>query len=484
MFLPRLTDEGRQLIYDYNDNFVRGQFLHYGVDWDEEELVGCGVALLQQKLKAGELDRVPEHTQDLKTKMHQDWLHRLTVEDLAQFPDFVLPKYFLDAHGRPSSATMKVLNLKVVNIRFAFKESRDINKLRESAKKIGLYELVTAYDRVTKTLHLGWSQEDVHNALGISNEGDDDEDSDNDVPRPTAAAKASKSQGSKTKSVTSKASSATGKNGNTECSPVGKYEITCEEVENQWPDAAMGMSMKISACKEAPGIFEAVFQFGVYEGMMVIGSNETDLYKYCKDLDRKAKAYESDSDSSNVSSDDGSIQDDNEDENEDEEEGFRPSVGSGSKRGAPAKRGRPPKKVAIATTENQRRPRGRPPKKAAIEGTESQRRPRGRPPKNANAAKRTTKPVNYFIRLRCRETDSHIYPGVLKGTLTFKGTSFESFTLVVTDSFHAIGNKGVFKGSRFEVAPRSLICDDVDGKWEDYFERRYEAERRGRWGGG
>lgn len=55
MFLPHMTDAGRQLIYDHNEHFVRGQFHHYGVMFHEVEFVGCGVGLLQKKLKVGEV---------------------------------------------------------------------------------------------------------------------------------------------------------------------------------------------------------------------------------------------------------------------------------------------------------------------------------------------------------------------------------------------------------------------------------------------
>ena len=87
MFLPSLTAEGqKQIRQSYDDNFVRGQLKHYGVDFDEEEISGCGTLLMKKVLQAGKCDKVPDHIAALREQMHAEWLNKMSPGDLSGQP--------------------------------------------------------------------------------------------------------------------------------------------------------------------------------------------------------------------------------------------------------------------------------------------------------------------------------------------------------------------------------------------------------------
>ncbi len=51
MFLPTVTREGRrQLDTSSGASFVQGQLIHYGVQFDESNISGCGTLLMKKVL--------------------------------------------------------------------------------------------------------------------------------------------------------------------------------------------------------------------------------------------------------------------------------------------------------------------------------------------------------------------------------------------------------------------------------------------------
>lgn len=200
------------------------------------------------------------YIQDLATSMHAEWLHNLTMEELAEFPDFILPKYFLDEHGRASVTKMKVLGLDVVSVPFPRDDSRGIIQIRKSADKINLYHLVTVHEDLAKEIiHLGWSEQAVFSVL----RNEEEDKSHDELIQPltiTNANRPSKTRADDHGAATTP--SAGNKNKIKEYSPVGTYTITCKALQRKWLLQTTNMSMKISAVEEAPGILEAVFHFG------------------------------------------------------------------------------------------------------------------------------------------------------------------------------------------------------------------------------
>lgn len=59
MFLPGLTREANRVLRD-KYYFVKGQFQHYGVEYDESEFHGNGTNLLKKMLCAGKVSIVLE----------------------------------------------------------------------------------------------------------------------------------------------------------------------------------------------------------------------------------------------------------------------------------------------------------------------------------------------------------------------------------------------------------------------------------------
>ncbi|KAI2625529.1 hypothetical protein GGS21DRAFT_306733 [Xylaria nigripes] len=126
------------------------------------------------------------------------------------------------------------------------------------------------------------------------------------------------------------------KNGNMTYSPIGTYIIDCKEIERNWPEMA-DMRFKVRATDET-GIFEASFDFGVVEGVMVLATDKKNLEGY---------RFQQRND----------IDDIREDEMDDEEDGNargRPN----SKRKGPASRtrrqGRPSKKAKTPTSKSRK----------------------------------------------------------------------------------------------------------------------------------
>ncbi|RYO79484.1 hypothetical protein DL762_008142 [Monosporascus cannonballus] len=164
-------------------------------------------------------------------------------------------------------------------------------------------------------------------------------------------------------------------------SPVGQYIIDCEEIESNWPDLAEDMTLAIHATP-TPGIYQASFDFGVIEGIMMMSCDESILDRFCAQ-------QEHDDDSDNGDDDEEDSQDENTDE----------KTAVGSKRKATASK-------AKATSG---RPRGRPPKKAKAAGASKLRK--------------------YFLRLKSRDADTgEVHPRAEKGTIKFSGQDLSSFT--------------------------------------------------------
>ncbi|KAL3453811.1 hypothetical protein BJX65DRAFT_301627 [Aspergillus insuetus] len=150
-------------------------------------------------------------------------------------------------------------------------------------------------------------------------------------------------------------------------SPVGSFIVDCQEIERNWPDLVEDLSLDVHDTDE-PGVFQACFDFGILEGVMIIGKDSAMVEQYCSPADDDDEGYS--------------------DENgwdEDEDEDERHTIGS--KREASAQPARGSKKAKA-----------------------------GRPPSHT-----------YHIRLRCRENEGQIYSDADVGTIKFKDGNLTSF---------------------------------------------------------
>jgi len=279
--------------------------------------------------------------------------------------------------------------------------------------------------------------------------------------------------------------------------PVGEYTIECKEIEDGWGDdshssSADNLTMSIFETLTC-GIYQADFDFGVVEGIMMLGADEGALERYCEE-DHEELSSDDDDDDDSDSDDSDSVDDDDDSENnvDEKEEDWAflfnrkgssstgiTSAGNDKKRKAAA-----PPPVPVNTTT--KRKVGRPPllKKAKITDTDTTtttKRRVGRPRKNVEAAaagtakKKTTRTL-YHVRLKSRDTGTgEISPDANDGIIKFDGRGgCLSFKGEV--SVDGIGDGVEFKGRK--VADTAKTSNET---WSDYSWDAYERERAGRW---
>ncbi|KAL5341747.1 hypothetical protein BJX70DRAFT_395480 [Aspergillus crustosus] len=198
-------------------------------------------------------------------------------------------------------------------------------------------------------------------------------------------------------------------------SPVGGYVVDCKYIQEQWPGQADDLSLDIHETAE-PDVFQASFDFGILEGVMIISTDAAKLEQYADQADRRGGYLDEEE------------YDSEEDEEDEDEEGQRPSVGS---------------KMKAATPQ----------------------RGRGRP-KKANTEK--PQPLTYQLKSRCRELEGQIYSQPDDGTLKFK-KGLASF--VGNASLPACGDLS-FTARKVSDKPSGRLK-----KWSDYSEDQYEMER-------
>jgi hypothetical protein len=419
MFLPKLTPEGRrQLNAGYSDNFVRGQLKHYGVQFDESEISGNGTLLMKKVLQAGKCDKVPDHISELREQMHTEWLNKRTPEQLSNHPEWVIERYFLSSGRLDHTKTTTV-----VGIPLPQHSSYRASQMHEAASKVTGLHQATGLGPKTQTIFMGWDSVAVGKAA-----------------KSHAAKEAKELQAAENEREDERAEIHTDylntlkrKKSLRTYSPVGSYIIDCKQIEGEWPDRAGDLSLDIRQTKE-PNVFEASFDFGVLEGVMIISAEKDALEQYCSQLDREAE-----SDGDEVEEGDWSEEEDEDREKievEDKVENDRKPT-TGSKRRAEALRGHSP------------------------------------PPKKSKA--RAAQPRIYLLKLKCRETGEGVIQSTEeRGTIKFKDENLASF--IGKANLPCVGQGVPFTARKISDAP---ACPG--NSWADYSERAYEYARVRRW---
>ena len=407
MFLPKLTPEGRKCLNaGYSDYFVRGQLKHYGILFDEREFSGNGTLLLKKVLQAGKCDKVPDHISELREQMHAQWINKRTPEQLYHSPEWFVEKYFLSS-GRPDhTKTTTVVGMPLD--RFS---SYRAGQVREAASNVTGLHQETGFGPKTQTVFMGWDPVAVskaargHAAKEAKQQQAAENERENDRAQAhtnyLASLKRKKSpKGPKTHSL------------------VGSYIVRCKEIEEQWPDQADDLNLDISQSDE-PGIFEASFEFGVLEGVMIISAEEDALERYCSQLDREAEPEW-----------------DEEDDDEYETESARKPT-TGSKRKAEAPQGQ------------------------------------GRPTKKSNSG--AVQPHTYLLKLKCRETgEGEIQYTAQKGSLRFRDKTLTSF--IGKADLPCVGQGVPFSGRKISDVPTQS-----GNEWADYSESAHGYANVRRW---
>ncbi|KAF7176372.1 hypothetical protein CNMCM7691_002501 [Aspergillus felis] len=371
MFLPKLSREGQKALRD-NFDFVRAQLKHYGVQFEEREFTGQGTALMKAALQAGKCDQVPDHIMKLQQQMHAEWISERTPEQLASNPDWVMQ-----------------------------------NKIT------GLHHM-RAFGPKTQVIFMGWdrgsvgkaaNQHPVEEARRLQDEEDERE---NERERLHMDYLNSRSQ--QTENVT----------------PVGNYIVDCETIEREFPDMADDLSLDIHRT-DTPGVFQADFNFGVLEGVMIICSEKSALDEYCAQANR-----DDESDWNDSVDEEGSEEETDNDDSVPATE----NVKLGAKRNPPASK-----------------PMTRPKKYKAGHD----------------------QPRKYLLKLKCREMgEGMIHFQASNGTINFKDKNFARFEGVA--DFPDVG-----QGVSFFARKISDVPCPSGNDWTGYSERQYEIERVNRW---
>lgn len=413
MFLPKLRP-GQGTSYD----FVLDQLKHYGVQYEEEEFSGNGTLLMKKVLQAGKCDKVPKHITALQKQMHVEWLDKLTPEELSDHPNWVMEKFFL-SNGEPDPTKAST----VVGIPLPRFSSYRAGELREAASKVPGLHQATGSGPKTQTIFLGWDKRAVSKAASVH-----------------AAIEARKLQDAKEERDTERSEMhldyLRSLKKNQKPSPVGSYIIDCEEIEQQWPDQSDNLNLDILPTED-PNVFEADFEFGVLEGVMVISTEESAILNYCVERNREADREHYWDEEEEEDDDNDDDEDDDEQDDDDDEVGYNEKPTKGTKRGAvtPKGRGQPSKKVKTASAQC----------------------------------------LTYMLRSRCRETgEGTIYSQDQPGSITFKGGNLASFTAVA--ALPCVGQHVKFTGRKI-----SGVAAHSGTSWNDYSEHQYERERVGRW---
>ncbi|KAJ5485151.1 hypothetical protein N7539_005139 [Penicillium diatomitis] len=409
MFLPKLTPLGQKALR--NSGFVRSQLMHYGVQFEDKELTGQGTLLMKRVLQAGKCDKVPEHILQLKEQMHMQFLETLSPTELARDPTWAMEKYFLTS-GEPDRTKTTV----VVCLPFHLRSEYGIQCLIDAANKVPGLNHEKAVGPETKMVFMGWD------AAAVKKEA-------REYPAKAArklAEASEKREQARDKMHHDYLKTLTRKRGGSKAtknrSPVGSYIVDSACFEDHYADGRkFDLTLEIQET-DRPGVFQADFDFGVLEGIMMICDDEETLDEYCREADREDDFDDSDS-----------LEDDTTESSESEVETFQ----QGSKR------------------------------KASGSGNQVSKKPKQRKARKTPSRK-------YWLRLKCRELEGQLHFDPEEGSIEFEDDNLVSFEGAA--DFPCMGQDVGFYARKISDEPSQSSAE-----WRDYSERQYEYERVRRW---
>ncbi|KAI4599089.1 hypothetical protein KJ359_002046 [Pestalotiopsis sp. 9143b] len=309
MFLPKVTPEAtKKLRHNSGDCFVRAQLKHYGVEFDESEIFGDGHLLMQKVLEEGKCDKVPYDIAELLEELLEEWLEKLTPEELSRPPGGIMKRYFL-SNGTPC----RTKTTTVVGIPVALVCSRQASQIYEAANKVPglLYETLSG--RKIQTIFMGWNEADVDKAKRL---GEDNQ---------AWAAERVKMHTDYLDTLE--------EDDSRQRSPLGSYLIDCDDIEGTRPAYTDSLTLDIHRTK-SPEVFRANFDFGIRKEVMIMSGRATALVDYESRADHEADSKDWEED-----------RDDNGDGEDEVDYGKGRATGTKRKADATRSRGRPPKKV-------------------------------------------------------------------------------------------------------------------------------------------
>ncbi|KAL3493836.1 hypothetical protein BJX62DRAFT_234951 [Aspergillus germanicus] len=332
-------------------------------------------------------------------------------KDITVQPDWVMDLYFVRIGDRQPDRMKTTAVIKQSFPRSS--EYRD-GSMREAASKVEGLHYETGWGPNTRTIFMGWDSEAVkaaaerHAAAEKEAEAEEKKLRAQEKERQKGREKMHKDYVQSLKKSCRKAKPP---------SPVGSYIVDCQEIERNWPDLVDDSSLDIHDTDE-PGVFQACFDFGILEGVMIIGKDSAMVEQYFSQADDDDEGYL-----------DEYCWDEDEDEDDEDE---RHMVGSKRKASAQPARG-------------------------------SKKAKAGRPPSHT-----------YQLRLRCREHEGQIYSDTDVGTIKIKDGNLISF--VGEADLPSVGGAVSFTARKVSDAP----CAQ-QSEWAEYSEQKSEYARVSRW---
>ncbi|KAI1171158.1 hypothetical protein F4777DRAFT_566514 [Nemania sp. FL0916] len=431
-FLPELTPAGQEYLstprylggqtylrHNYEDWFVRCQLKHYGVPFNEADIAGNGTLLLQKALEAGRCDQVPAHIAQQRDEMHAEWIQQLTLEETSKkmqgHPEWVMERCFLTS-GQPD----RTKTTTVIGMPFDVDDSDRYGAMREAVSRIPGLHQVTCNVPGEQTIFVGWDSAAVKQAAKRHK----------DEYKKAIEAWYEEREQARSKLHDGYLKTIERKQGSEGFSPVGDYVVDCEEIEARWPDQDDDFSLSITKTGKA-GIYLASFDFGVVEGVMIMGVDAEAVEDYCERYDEFDEDEMDEMDEMGLE-DEYSSEDDysSEDENSSEDEG------------------EPRLKVCTASIA----------------------RTHGRGHTLQEAKTSATQPLKYHLKLRCADkmNEGQIYYEPQNGAIEYHQDNMASFTGEV--SLPGVGSSVWFIARKTS----DTVSNQFPEPWAEYSKTAYE----------
>lgn len=296
---------------------------------------------------------------------------------------------------------------------FTLREARNDSRLfriSEAASEIPDLHYKNAMGSVTRAIYLGWDAAAVEKAASehLAREPPPpEEEIEPDVEREQERAKLHADYLNTLARQSSKIEAA---------SPVGSYVVDCKYMKETWGDDDGDFHIDIDKT-DIEGVFQANFDFGAFEGIMMIDLDKNTLEEYCLEVDRQTKFsedeyYEDRDNSEGVDSDERTL-------------------ASGAKRKAPrSHHTKKPKKLLAGNTQDGK----------------------------------------YFLKIRCRETgEGDIQCETQNGTIEFDKTHTATFRGATV--LPEYDERFTFNGRKISDVPSE---SELEKCWAKYSERRHD----------
>lgn len=336
--------------------------------------------------------------------MHTEWLENQSDRQLADHPEWVMEKYFVDRFGKPETTK----TAEVVGIPYPHFSTHRSGQLRQAVAAVPGLHHATGRGSTTQTVYLGWSRAAVEKAAKEHAVKEARQLKTREIARQAERAAKHEQYLATAKKLKHPIPP----------SPVGQYMIDCHKIEHGWSEDIFGDLTAAIRATSTPGIYEATFDFGVITGMMILGPEESSLEEFCAQ-----NKNDGDSDSEEDDGEGAGWGDESSDE----------CAAGGSKR------------------------------KSAVGDGGSSSKDRAKKAKTG----RPGKPKKYLLRLKSRDTGTgEICTDATKGMIRFNGPDLSSFTAEA--DMDGIGDAVPFTGRKISASPAASHETWSDYSWNAY----------------